>query len=100
VSFNVSHDHGAGGTNYCVGVLTIGAGMIRFRSINGIHSFNFPLSAIRQARRNAVYLAALGAFHIRLRTGGNYNFVLLNAEGQRQPPDAVLLAIEQALARK
>jgi hypothetical protein len=97
VSFTVSHDHGAGGTNYCVGVLTIGAGMIRFRSMNGIHSFDFPLNAVREARKNAVYLAALGAFHIRLKTGGNYNFVLLNAAGQPQPPDPVLLAIDQAL---
>ena len=99
VSFNVSHDHGAGGTNYCVGVMTIGGGMIRFRSTNGIHSFDFPLSAVREARRNAVYLAVYGAFHIRLKTGGNYNFVLLNATGQIQPPDAVLLAIDQALGR-
>jgi hypothetical protein len=99
VSFNVSHDHGAGGTNYCVGVMTIGEGMIRFRSANGIHSFDFPLSAVREARRNAVYLAVYGAFHIRLKTGGNYNFVLLNAAGQMQPPDAVLLAIDQALGR-
>lgn len=97
VSFAVSHDHGAAGTNYCVGVMTIGAGMIRFRSSNGIHSFDFPLSAVRQARKNAVYLAILGAFHIRLKTGGNYNFVLLNAAGQPQPPDPVLLAIDQAL---
>jgi hypothetical protein len=55
------------------------------------------LSGVREARRNAVYLSALGAFHIRLKTGGNYNFVLLNATGQIQPPDAVLFAIGQAL---
>ena len=96
-SFNVSHDHGAGGTNYCVGVMTIGGGMIRFRSMNGIHSFDLPLSAVREAHRNAVYLSALGAFHIRLKTGGNFNFVLLNAMGQIQPPDPVLFAIDQAL---
>jgi hypothetical protein len=100
VSFPVSHDHGAGGTNYCVGVLTIGGGMIRFRSANSIHSFDFPVNAVRQARKNAVYLAAFGAFHIRLKTGGNYNFVLLNAAGQPQPPDPVLLAIDQALGHK
>ena len=100
VSFNVAHDHGAGGTTYCVGVMTIGGGMIRYRSTDGLHSFDFPLSAIRQARRNAVYLAAFGAFHIRLKTGGNYNFVLHNAAGLPVPPDPVLLAIEKALAHK
>jgi hypothetical protein len=100
VSFNVAHDHGAGGTTYCVGIMTIGGGMIRYRSTDGLHSFDFPLSAVRQARRNAVYLAVFGAFHIRLKTGGNYNFVLHNAAGLPVPPDPVLLAIEQALAHR
>jgi hypothetical protein len=100
VSFNVAHDHGAGGTTYCVGVMTIGGGMIRYRSTDGLHVFDFPLSAIRQARRNAVYLAAFGAFHIRLKTGGNYNFVLHNAAGLPVPPDPVLLAIERARAHQ
>jgi hypothetical protein len=77
--------------------MTIGGGMIRFRSTNGIHSFDFPLSAVREARRNAVYLAVYGAFHIRLKTGGNYNFVSLNSAWQIQPPDMLLLAIDQAL---
>lgn len=98
-SFTAAHDHGSAGSNYCVGVMTIGGGMIQYRSTNGLHSFDFPLSAVREARRNAVYLAALGAFHIRLKKGGNFNFVLLNGAGQYQPPDAVLRAIDQALGR-
>jgi hypothetical protein len=97
--FTVAHDHGSAGSDYCVGVMTIGGGMIQYRSTNGLHSFDFPLGAVREARRNAVYLAALGTFHIRLKKGGNFNFILLNAAGQFQPPDALLLAIDQALGR-
>jgi hypothetical protein len=97
--FTVAHDHGSGGSDYCVGVMTIGGGMIQYRSTNGPHSFDFPLNAIREARRNAIYLAALGAFHIRLKKGGTFNFILLNAAGQFQSPDAVLLALDQALGR-
>lgn len=99
-SFNVAHDHGQSGADYCVGTLTIGGGAIQYRSTTGVHAFAIPLGTIREARKNAVYLAALGAFHIRLKKGANYNFVVLNSLGQHQPPDGLLLAIEQAMGRQ
>ncbi len=95
-TFTVAHDHGSAGKDYCLGVIAIGGGAVRFRSTNGVHEFEFPVSEIREARRNAVYLSALGAFHIRLKQGTNYNFVLLNATGHYQPPDPVLSAISRA----
>lgn len=94
--FSVAHDHGSGGADYCLGELLVGNGRIAFRSANGVHSFDFPISALKGAKRNAVYLALLGGFHIRFKEQGNYNFVSLNAAGQPQPPDELLMAIAHA----
>jgi hypothetical protein len=94
--FSVAHDHGGGGANYCLGELLIGNGRIAFRSANGAHSFDFPLSELRDAKKNAVYLAMLGGFHIRFKKEGNFNFVALNAAGQPQAPDDLLMAITHA----
>ena len=99
VSFPVAHDHGQSGSNYCVGVMSIGNGVIYFKSTNGPHTFEIPLNTVKEAHRNAVYLSALGAFHIRLNKGTNYNFVVINQYGQYQPPDAILTAIEQAMGK-
>jgi hypothetical protein len=99
VSFRVAHDHGQNGRDYCVGVMSIGNGVIYYKSTNGPHTFEIPLGAVREARRNAVYLSALGGFHIRLVKGTNYNFVALNQSGQHQPPDAILTAIDKAMGQ-
>ena len=99
VSFPVEHDHGQSGSNFCVGVMSIGNGVIYYKSTNGPHTFEIPLNTVKEARRNAVYLSAVSAFHIRLNKGTNYNFVAINQYGQYQPPDAILTAIEQATGK-
>jgi hypothetical protein len=99
VTFTVAHDHGQGGKDYCVGVMSIGNGMIYYKSNNGVHTFQIPLSSVREVRKNAVYLVAIGAFHIRLNRGTNYNFVAINQQGQYQPPDTILTAIDNAMGR-
>jgi hypothetical protein len=78
----VMHDHGSAGRDYCVGVMAIGNGMIQYKSTNGLHVFSFPLSEVKEARRNGVYLVKLGAFHIKLVKGTNFNFIALNRYGQ------------------
>ena len=98
VQFSVAHDHGPPAPNFCVGVLTIGNGMILYRSTNGVHSFDIPLDSVKEARRNAVYMAMYGAFHIRLKRGTNMNFTVLNSQGQHQPPDTLLQAIDRAMS--
>lgn len=98
-TFIVAHDHGQSGKDYCLGVMAIGNGMIYYKSSNGVHNFEIPLSSVREAKRNAVYLSAMGAFHIRQGNGTNYNFVVLNAQKQFQSPDPLLLAIGQAMGR-
>jgi hypothetical protein len=101
-SFIVAHDHGQAGKQYCVGVMSIGNGMIYYKGTkgtNGVHNFEIPLNSVREARRNAVYLVAFGAFHINTKKGSNFNFVALNQQLQFQPPDAVLTAIDSAMGR-
>jgi len=98
-SFAVAHDHGQGGQNYCVGVMTIGNGMVVYKSANGQHNLEFPLSSVKEARKNAVYLVAVGGFHIRLAKGTNYNFVALNQSGKWQAPDTLLTFLDQAMGK-
>lgn len=98
-TFSVAHDHGSSGTDYCLGTITIGGGMVQFRSNTGEHSFQTPVSGIKGAKKNAVYLALIGAFHIRLKKGPNYNFVVLDPAGQYQSPDELLDAIAQAMGK-
>jgi hypothetical protein len=99
VSFRVAHDHGQNGQSYCVGVMSIGNGMIYYKSDNGIHVFEILLNTVKEAKRNTVYLVGYEAFHIRTKKGTNYNFAALNQQGQHQPPDAVLIAIDNAMGR-
>jgi hypothetical protein len=99
VSFAVAHDHGRSGQDYCVGVMAIGNGMIYYKSTNGVHNFEIPLNSIKEARRNVGYLVGYGAFHVRTKKGTNYNFVALNQQGQYQPPDAILTAIDNAMGQ-
>ncbi len=95
--YTISHDHGQTGQTYCVGVLSVGGGRVIFQGNNSAHIFDFALSEIKEAKKNSVYLANYGAFHIRLKSGPNYNFVVLNSAGQYQPPDELLRTIGMAL---
>ncbi len=100
VTFLVEHDHGQTGRTYCVGMMVIGNGRLQYRTTNGQHSFDVALSDIREVKRNAVYLAALGAFHVRLKKGTNNNFVVVNAQGLAQPPDPLLDAVDRAMSQR
>lgn len=97
LTFTVAHDHGPPPPNYCLGWMMVGNGMIAYRSVNGVHWFQKPLSEVKEAKKNALYLAAYGGFHITLRTGETFNFLVVDNNGQYQPPDAVLNAIDQAM---
>jgi len=99
-SFSVAHDHGPPYPNGCVGLMMVGNGTIAYRSADGIHWFQDSLTNVKEAKKNALYLAAVGGFHIALRNGYTYNFVAMNPYNQPMPPDAVLAAIQQALGRR
>jgi hypothetical protein len=99
-SFAVAHDHGPPYPNGCVGLMMVGNGMIGYRSADGIHYFQDSLTNVKEAKKNALYLAGVGGFHIALRNGYTYNFVAMNPYNQPMPPDAVLAAIQQAMGRR
>jgi hypothetical protein len=101
VSFTVAHIHQTV-QNYCIGLMSIGNGMIYYKGVKGngpVHTFEIPLSSVREARRNITYLVKLEAFHIRLKKGTNDNFVVLNQKNQPQPPDTLLMAIDRAMGK-
>ncbi len=100
VSFLVEHDHGQSGRTFCVGMMIIGNGRLQYRTTNGVHSFDVALSDIREVKKNAVYLMAIGAFHVRLKKGTNNNFVVVNAQGLAQPPDPLLEAVDRAMSQR
>jgi hypothetical protein len=101
-TFYVAHDHQMNGQNYCVGIMSVGNGVIIYKGLKGngpVHNFEIPLNTVKETGRNKVYLMALGAFHVKLNRGTNYNFVALNQQGQFQPPETVLAAIDTAMGR-
>lgn len=101
-TFLVGHDHNMNGQNYCVGLMTVGNGMVIYKGLKGngpLHNFDIPTGTIRQAQRNKIYLSLIGGFHITLKRGTNLNFVLYNQQGQPQPPDEILTAIDNAMGR-
>jgi hypothetical protein len=108
-TFLVAHDHGMpAGQNACVGWMTVGNGMVHFQGQRAVtqgtlggplHSFDISMNEIKEAKKNGVYLAAVGGFHIRLKKGSNNNFYVIDAQGRYQPPDAVLTAIDQAVRK-
>lgn len=99
VSYNVMHDHGQSGQDFCSGVLAVGGGRIAYRGNNSAHATNVGVEEVKEAKKNGVYLVALGAFHIRLKSGPNYNFVVIGPGGQHQSPEEVLRAIGLSMGR-
>jgi hypothetical protein len=97
--FYVAHDHGPPAPNFCVGILTLGNGMIKYRSSTGIHPLDIPFAEIKEAKKNSVYLAAFGGFHVRLRKGTVYNFAVIDNAGQYQRPDALLAVLDRAVSK-
>ncbi len=104
--FHVAHDHGPPAPNYCVGWMWIFDGMITYVGQTGVsasgyngvkHNLEFPMSEIREVKRNGFYMAALGAFHIRMKNGSVANFTVVNLQGQYQRPEEILAAIERAM---
>ena len=79
--------------------MMVGNGVIGYRSADGLHWFQSPLTNVKEAKKNALYLAAVGGFHIALRNGVTYNFVAMNPYNQPEPPDAVVAAIQQAMGQ-
>lgn len=91
----VVHDHGDTFTTFCLGKLYLAGDKIGFANDSGIHNWELPLSAVKEAAKNALYAFEKKAFHIRLTTGTNYNFIAINDQLQYVEPDVILIAILQ-----
>ncbi|HEV2352213.1 MAG TPA: PEGA domain-containing protein [Terriglobia bacterium] len=105
--FLVAHDHGfPAGLNLCIGWMTVGNGKIHFQGVRAMtngqvggptHSFDISGDEIKEARRNGVYLAQMGGFHLKLKKGTNINMYVVDAQGRYQPPDTILTAIQSQM---
>jgi S1-C subfamily serine protease len=96
----MAHDHVNGDfTDFCVGQLFVKAGRIGYVTRSGMHNFEVPVGAIKEAKRNLLTGVQYQAFHITLKTGTNYNLAALNDNGLPVSPDEVIYMIMQAMAR-
>ncbi len=88
-------------TDNCVGWMTIDNGVVSYRAVrgsHGLHSFEIPVKDIKEAKRNTMMGAAFMAFHIRLKSGENYDFSMMDNTGQQlQNPTVLLDAIHAAM---
>ncbi len=105
--FRVAHDHGPPAPNYCLGTMWFFDGMIAFAGQTGVnssgyngpkHNLEFPTAEIREVRKNGFYMAAYGAFHIRMKNGKVANFTVVDAQGHFQQPDDLLAAAEKVIS--
>ena len=91
--WTVAHDHGDVFTTFCLGKLYLTAEVIGFTNDSNVHVWEVPISAVKEAAKNAAYGADMQAFHIRLTTNTNYNLVAINDQLQYTYPDPILFAI-------
>jgi hypothetical protein len=91
--WSVVHDHGDTFTTFCLGKLYLSKDKIGFTNDTGVHNWEVPAAAVREAAKNALYASEKKAFHIRLTTGTNYNFIAINDQLQYVEPDVILIAI-------
>ncbi len=104
--FRVAHDHGPPAPNYCMGWMWIFDGMISYVGQVGInasgnngpkHNLEFETRRIREVRKNGFYMAAYGAFHIRMKNGNVANFTVVDQQGHFQQPDELLAAADKVV---
>ncbi len=92
-AWRVVHDHGDVFENFCVGVFYFTADKMGFTNDSNVHVWEVPRSAMREIAKNAVYGADKQAFHVRLVTGTNYNFIAVNDQLQFLPSDPIIIAL-------
>ena len=99
-AWGVAHDHGSNFDEFCIGYLYISRDVIGFTTEAGAHAWEVPLSGVEEVKKNSLYGSEYGAFHVKLITGTNYNFVAVNDELQYMSPDAILITIIQVLEQQ
>jgi len=103
VQFAVIHYGSIDWTQNCMGWMTVEAGLVHYRAVqgtHGIHSFDFPAQTIKEVKKNSLVGSALQAFHIKLLSGEVYNFSLFDPNSKTLlNSDSVLLAIHQGIGK-
>ncbi len=92
-AWRVVHDHGNVFETFCVGVFYFTSDKIGFTNDSNVHVWEVPRTAMRETAKNAVYGSDKQAFHVRLVTGTNYNFIAVNDQLQFLPSDPILIAL-------
>jgi hypothetical protein len=92
-AWRVAHDHGDVFETFCLGVFYFTADKMGFTNDSNVHVWEVPLTALREIAKNAVYGADKQAFHVRLTTGTNYNFVAVNDQLQFGASDPIIIAV-------
>jgi hypothetical protein len=81
----------------CSGTLSVNKGRVIFASDNPDHSWDVSATNIAEAKMNASVGRSLSAFHIRLRSGTNQDFVYVDGKGSAQNPGPIIDAIAAAM---
>lgn len=92
-AWRVAHDHGDGFDTYCLGALYLTDANIGFTNDSDLHVWEVPLAGVEEVAKNSLYGADKSAFHVKLRTGTNFNFVALDEQLQFVPTDGIVLEI-------
>jgi len=100
VPFRVVHDHGIGTLQtFCVGTLYVSEDTIVYeadRANDGRKDrFQVKKSDIREVKKNRMPMANIQAFHIRVQNGANFNFAVIDENGNGLSPDPILMALSQ-----
>jgi hypothetical protein len=100
-SWQVAHDHGDGWAQPCKGTLYIThEGNIGYQEQGTFfgHGFVVPASQVVEAKKNRMVGSSIGAFHVRLASGQNYNFAIVGWGGTYMSPDDALRELNEAIA--
>ena len=96
---NAAHDHQSGDfSQFCLGRLYVRGDLVGYATPDGTHNWEVPFGAVKEIKKNLFAGSQHQAFHITLKTGSNYNLVILD-EATPIAPDAVIFRLMEALQR-
>ena len=98
--FLVAHDHNGSMTVFCVGYLYILPDRVRFQTLNTMDgrtdNFEARRSDIKEFKNNTFPIGGYDCFHIKLKSGKNYNFAHIDQNGTDLGADTVVEAYEDS----
>ena len=94
----IAHDHG-GSTfeEFCLGIFYITMDRMGYTNDAGVHEWEMPLQGIDEVKKNDFFGSEYGAFHVKLSTGTNFNYVIVDDQLDFVAPDQLLFVADQVL---